>query len=205
MQRGHLQMLQNIKKRNEGFTIIEVLIVLAIAGLILLIVFLAVPALQRNARNTSRKTDVAAIGSALSNFMDNNNGILPNQVSDAGSTNTVRVLNSGNPGNYEQAKLGYYTTGGAGTPGATDGNIGIYCVGSGISCIGTSPAAPSLSPPGTGVSSNAVAQDTVVIIVGETCDSAGTGPGTISTRAIAIFYVIETGSGNGDMLCQQAA
>jgi prepilin-type N-terminal cleavage/methylation domain-containing protein len=36
------------QKRQQGFTIIEVLIVLAIAALILLIVFLAVPALQRN-------------------------------------------------------------------------------------------------------------------------------------------------------------
>ncbi|HPW47952.1 MAG TPA: prepilin-type N-terminal cleavage/methylation domain-containing protein, partial [Candidatus Saccharibacteria bacterium] len=36
------------KKDQKGFTIIEVLIVLAIAALILLIVFLAVPALQRN-------------------------------------------------------------------------------------------------------------------------------------------------------------
>ncbi|MDQ3065292.1 MAG: prepilin-type N-terminal cleavage/methylation domain-containing protein, partial [bacterium] len=41
-------MLSRIKNNNKGFTIIEVLIVLAIAGLIMLIVFLAVPALQRN-------------------------------------------------------------------------------------------------------------------------------------------------------------
>ena len=60
MQRGHLHM-SNIKNRKDGFTIIEVLIVLAIAGLIMLIVFLAVPALQRNSRNTQRKNDVANI------------------------------------------------------------------------------------------------------------------------------------------------
>jgi prepilin-type N-terminal cleavage/methylation domain-containing protein len=50
-------MLHNLKKRNEGFTIIEVMIVLAIAGLIMLVVFLAVPALQRNSRNTQRNND----------------------------------------------------------------------------------------------------------------------------------------------------
>ena len=49
-------------KRDEGFTIIEVLIVLAIAGLIMLIVFLAVPALQRNSRNTQRTNDASLIG-----------------------------------------------------------------------------------------------------------------------------------------------
>ena len=69
-------MLQNLKKRSEGFTIIEVLIVLAIAGLILLVVFLAVPALQRNSRNTQRKDDVSRVGSAVQEVLNNNNGAL---------------------------------------------------------------------------------------------------------------------------------
>ena len=70
-------MLTNLKKRTEGFTIIEVLIVLAIAGLILLIVFLAVPALQRNQRNTARKSDVSRIGGAVTEYISNNNGVAP--------------------------------------------------------------------------------------------------------------------------------
>jgi prepilin-type N-terminal cleavage/methylation domain-containing protein len=65
------------KKREEGFTIIEVLIVLAIAGLIILIVFLAVPALQRNSRNTTYKNDAAALLSATTEFVNNNNGKVP--------------------------------------------------------------------------------------------------------------------------------
>ena len=64
-------------KRNDGFTIIEVLIVLAIAGLIMLIVFLAVPALQRNARNTSRKSDASSLGSAFAEYVNNNDGQIP--------------------------------------------------------------------------------------------------------------------------------
>ena len=55
----------NEGNKEKGFTIIEVMIVLAIAGLILLIIFLAVPALQRNVRNTQRKTDVTAIAAAV--------------------------------------------------------------------------------------------------------------------------------------------
>src|ERR1700716_4300549 len=72
-------MLQKLNKRNkdQGFTIIEVLIVLAIAGLILLIVFLAVPALQRNQRNTGRKGDASRLGAAVTAFVTNNNGGLP--------------------------------------------------------------------------------------------------------------------------------
>lgn len=70
-------MFKNVKKNSQGFTIIEVLIVLAIAGLIMLVVFLAVPALQRNSRNTRRKQDVAAILGSLSEWISNNNGSLP--------------------------------------------------------------------------------------------------------------------------------
>lgn len=62
------------KKDNKGFTIIEVLIVLAIAGLILLIVFLAVPALQRNSRNNARTNDAARIGAAVNDWVANNQG-----------------------------------------------------------------------------------------------------------------------------------
>ncbi len=43
---------------NKGFTIIEVVLVLAIAGLIFLMVFIALPALQRNQRDTQRKTSL---------------------------------------------------------------------------------------------------------------------------------------------------
>ena len=92
-------MIQKLKQRKEGFTIIEVLIVLAIAGLILLIVFLAVPALQRNARNTGRKSDIASILGAVSEYGNNNGGALP-------ATNLVfsTAFASSAP------KLGYYTT-----------------------------------------------------------------------------------------------
>jgi prepilin-type N-terminal cleavage/methylation domain-containing protein len=65
------------QRKQDGFTIIEVLIVLAIAGLILLVVFLAVPALQRNSRNTTAKSEAAGLLGAASEFTNNNNGKLP--------------------------------------------------------------------------------------------------------------------------------
>jgi prepilin-type N-terminal cleavage/methylation domain-containing protein len=70
-----------LKKQEKGFTIIEVLIVLAIAGLIVLIVFLAVPALQRNSRNTQRKNDVSNLLGAVSEYTSNNNGKIATQAS----------------------------------------------------------------------------------------------------------------------------
>jgi len=89
-------MLKNKLKRSEGFTIIEVLIVLAIAGLILLIVFLAVPALQRNSRNTSRKNDVSRVLGAAQEVINNNGGSLA-------ALTTANLTTA-------YGTLGYYTT-----------------------------------------------------------------------------------------------
>ena len=65
-----------------GFTIVEVLIVLAIAGLILLIVFMAIPALERNSRNNQRRQDVSGILEAISHWELNNSGNIPNPPGD---------------------------------------------------------------------------------------------------------------------------
>jgi len=66
---------QMLKKSNQkGFTIIEVLIVLAIAGLIMLVVFLAVPALQRNQRNNARKAEASRISALVGECLSNKNG-----------------------------------------------------------------------------------------------------------------------------------
>ena len=50
--------------QKNGFTIIEVVLVLAVAGLIFLMVFLALPALQRSQRDTQRKSDIARLKAA---------------------------------------------------------------------------------------------------------------------------------------------
>ena len=48
-----------------GFTIIEVVLVLAIAGLIFLMVFIALPALQRSQRDTQRRNDLGRVTNAI--------------------------------------------------------------------------------------------------------------------------------------------
>jgi hypothetical protein cdiviTM7_02704 len=64
-------------QQRKGFTIIEVVLVLAIAALIILMVFIAWPALQRTQRDQARKSDIALIGSTISTFKSNNKGKLP--------------------------------------------------------------------------------------------------------------------------------
>lgn len=61
----------------SGFTIIEVVLVLAIAGLIFLMVFIALPALQRSQRDTQRREDLARLSTAITQYQTNNNNRLP--------------------------------------------------------------------------------------------------------------------------------
>lgn len=81
--------MKDLVKKQKGFTIIEVLIVLAIAGLIILIVFLAVPALQRNSRNTQRKNDATAVLGATQEDVNNNNGAFRQGAATPNTINTT--------------------------------------------------------------------------------------------------------------------
>jgi len=93
-------MRYSLRKKTEAFTIIEVLIVLAIAGLIMLLVFLAVPTLQRNSRNTQRNGDAALFAAAVNECLSNRNG-------DINSCNTA----AGVEGNFlDTTKMRQLTT-----------------------------------------------------------------------------------------------
>jgi prepilin-type N-terminal cleavage/methylation domain-containing protein len=99
-------MLNQVKQRKqEGFTIIEVLIVLAIAGLIMLVVFLAIPALNRSSHNTQRKSDVSSFLGAVQEFTNNNGGTGP-----ASQADVTTVVGNFKPGFYTTAANYYYTT-----------------------------------------------------------------------------------------------
>lgn len=63
--------------KQKGFTIIEVVLVLAIAALIFLMVFIALPALQRNQRDTARKQELGKVVSAVTTWQSNHRGASP--------------------------------------------------------------------------------------------------------------------------------
>ena len=67
----------NSSSQKPAFTIIEVVLVLAIAGLIFLMVFIALPALQRNQRDTQRKNDMSRLKTAIDSYKANNRGKVP--------------------------------------------------------------------------------------------------------------------------------
>ena len=63
----------NIKRgKKTGFTIIEVMIVIAIAGLILAIIMLSVPAMQRGLRNRNRGVDAGLLITTVNEYYSNN-------------------------------------------------------------------------------------------------------------------------------------
>ncbi len=69
--------MKTTNTNKKGFTIIEVVLVLAIAGLIFMMVFIALPALQRSQRDTQRSNDIARVQTALNQYQANNRGAIP--------------------------------------------------------------------------------------------------------------------------------
>lgn len=63
--------------RKKGFTIVEVILVLAIAGLIFMMVFMAVPALRRSQRDAQRREDMLLLVENIKDYQRNNRGALP--------------------------------------------------------------------------------------------------------------------------------
>ena len=70
-------MPKQLIKSKRGFTIIEVVLVLAIAGLIFMMVFIALPALQRSQRDTQRTNDMSRFMTQLTQYQSNNRGAIP--------------------------------------------------------------------------------------------------------------------------------
>ncbi|MDO4871859.1 MAG: type II secretion system protein [bacterium] len=79
----------NLQENKRGFTIIEVVLVLAIAGLIFLMVFIALPTLQRNQRDTQRKSQISSIAAQLENSRENDRG---REVSDYATNQQLEIF-----------------------------------------------------------------------------------------------------------------
>ena len=90
----------------HGFTIIEVALVLAIAGLIFLVVFLALPALQNSQKDTARKQDVGRVVSALQQYEADNGGSLSSLTApkDYSTDGTSQASFSGYIGKLSEGK-----------------------------------------------------------------------------------------------------
>lgn len=149
------------QKSEQGFTIIEIMIVLAIVGLIILVVLLAVPALQRNGRNTTLKADASALAGGITEFASNNDGAIPTTGGSSQAGGTVTINNASG------------TAGTAKVQGSTVVNF-------------ESTATPTAAKFGLG---------NIDVDYGYKCTSSAGSAVTVSPRATAIIYSLETAGG----------
>ncbi len=99
-------------KRQQGFTIIEVMIVLAIAGLIMVVVLVAIPQLQRNQRNEARRNVLSRIAAEVNNYISNNAGLAPDEAATTNSFSTgfkPRYIDNAPAGTFDKPGGGAYT------------------------------------------------------------------------------------------------
>ena len=84
------------KRSNQGFTLIEVLLVVAIIAILAGIVILAINPTKQLAdtRNTQRRSDVATILNAVYQYAIDNNGTFPSEIDS--NTGGVQVLGTQN-------------------------------------------------------------------------------------------------------------
>lgn len=108
-------------KGQSGFTIIEVMIVLAIAGLIMAIVFIAVPQLQRNTRDNQRQNIAARLKSEIESYSGNNQGVYPFKSATGAYQNCTAVTGSQTCNDW----LSRYITGATPPVNMTDPSTGV--------------------------------------------------------------------------------
>ena len=85
-------------KRRSGFTLIELIVVIAILAIIIAAVFVAIDPARRlhSARNSNRWTDTRAILEAIKKYQVDNEGDLPDTaVAIDSDTSTVQIIGEG--------------------------------------------------------------------------------------------------------------
>jgi prepilin-type N-terminal cleavage/methylation domain-containing protein len=163
----------NVQQKAKGFTIIEVVLVLAIAGLIFLMVFIALPALQRSQRDSARKTEVGTVVSSIQSYMSNNRNAIPTATQIlqyvTGSTSAT-TLDSGTTVTVVQTSYA----------GAT-----------------VTPAADIL---GSGSTATTLYQDQIKVWFGYKCSASDLVRGT--SKQVAVVVALESGPSTGSIYCQ---
>jgi prepilin-type N-terminal cleavage/methylation domain-containing protein len=69
----------SLKKRNKGFTIVELLIVIVVIGILALLVITTYSGIQAKARNAKRQTDIQSLQTQIEAFFSQN-GYYPSRT-----------------------------------------------------------------------------------------------------------------------------
>jgi prepilin-type N-terminal cleavage/methylation domain-containing protein len=182
-------------KRAEGFTIIEVMIVLAIAGLIMVIVFIAVPQLQRNQRDNARQNIANRVKAEIETYAGNNQGLYPFGAVNAGAGGSVNNANA--------------VACGATVTGCWDNFVGSYITNKvKVDDPSTGTAIVDVTGPSSGAPQAfaAAVQTTITgdttkgdfyVVYGAQCSGenvAASGAANLKTRTYAVLMVLDRGN-----------
>lgn len=163
---GGISIMSKQELKQKGFTIIEVVLVLAIAALIFLMVFIALPALQRNQRDAARKDVLGKVTSAVTTYQSNNRGQQP------ASGNALKGYVDGIVNTGVKSDSGNYTS--TATDTFIDNNYIVHV---------------ATKKTGTDVADTNV----VEVITGAKCNTGGNSAEAGSTRSSAVIIKMENG------------
>jgi prepilin-type N-terminal cleavage/methylation domain-containing protein len=119
-------------RAKEGFTIIEVIIVLVIGAVIMLAVFLVVPQLQRTQRNARQQDNARRALAGIQQFASNNNNTFPTAAQLLQQTGTLT-----NPVGNTDLVAGSISIGAAGSSTASTPSAGNLVIFNGATCTNT--------------------------------------------------------------------
>ena len=166
---GGISIMSKQELKQKGFTIIEVVLVLAIAALIFLMVFIALPALQRNQRDTARKDVLGKVASAVTTYQSNNRGQQPtNGAALAGYVDGVASTTKSDTTGYTATASDTFV----------DNNYIVHVATFATAGVGTDKADTNL----------------IEIVTGAKCNSGGNAAATGSTRNAAVLVKMENGN-----------
>ena len=168
------------RKQQKGFSIIEVVLVLAIAGLIFLMVFIALPALQRGQRDSARQSEVGAVVGALGTYASMNNGRTPSS-----SAQLAVIINGKNVNE-------------------TDANV--LDSGSEVQLVTTSGTPVDLTANASaGIQiDKTIAFDEIAVFIGYKCGDTNGQLVSGTRRQAAVVTIQESGGASGTIYCQNS-
>lgn len=176
-----------MEKRNfKGFTLIEVMLTLAIGGLIFAMVFMVLPSALANARDGQRRDDVLKTVSRLKSFQSNNNrGALPSgSITSSGLTINGSTVSFGpTSGITWKDFYASFFDDAYSDPDGTRYNWKI------VNCEATTGSQCTKGRPNDDFKSN---NTTMYFVIGATCNGE-MAVSTPNNRMVAVLYKLERG------------
>ena len=176
-----------MRKRDykEGFTIVEVALVLAIAGLIFLMIFVALPAVQKTQRDAERRNDLGTLLTAIQKYQDNHRGALPNLTLSPSGPLEVTIANASSMGERTWGDFYLSYLGDS----FTDPIAGNYELAVEL-CTATNSTACSGGVSGIENRQFDISEPKIYVEIGATCDGA-VAIGSNNNRKVAVVYKME--------------